>query len=53
MMNLTLKRLEAPGSGKVWGVGAGGYIPVETVGRGGMRCGTVKGWTVRGIKSGV
>jgi hypothetical protein len=45
MMDLTLKRLEAPGNLEVrWGVG--GDIPVDTgVWGGGMGCGTVNGWT--------
>jgi hypothetical protein len=53
-MHLTLKRLEASGSREVlvgWGVG-GGDILVE-IGGGGMGCGTVNGWTQRGIKSGL
>jgi len=55
-MHLTLKRLEAPGSLEVWWGGWDGDILVEMrVGGwgGGMGYGTVRGWTRRGIKSGV
>jgi hypothetical protein len=58
--HLTLKRLEAPESGRSGGVwGKGGEVlrgwrhPREDGGVRGMRCGTVKGWTRRGIKSGL
>jgi hypothetical protein len=51
-MHLTLKRLEAPGSGEVWclGLGAGAGILREARG-GDMGCGTVRGQTGRRIKS--
>jgi len=51
-MHLTLKRLEAPGSLEVWW---GGDLLLETGSGqgGGMGCGTVRGWTGSGIKSGV
>jgi len=51
-MHLTLKRLEAPGSLEVWWGGWGGDIIVESGdgAGGGMGCGTVGGWTRRGIK---
>ncbi|KRY62928.1 hypothetical protein T4D_14887 [Trichinella pseudospiralis] len=45
-MHLTLKRLEAPESLEVWWSGGQEY-------RGGIGCGSVEGWTRRGIKSGV
>jgi hypothetical protein len=47
-MHLNLKRLEAPASGEVWwGWGGGGNTLVE-IGGGGMRFGTVRGWTGKG-----
>jgi hypothetical protein len=57
-MHLTLKRLEGLGSLKVWwgeGCGVeGGNILLETrEWGGGMECGTVGGWTRRGIKSAI
>jgi hypothetical protein len=54
-MHLTLKRLEAPGSLEVWWVGVGGrdILVVTEVWGGGMGCGTVRGWTGKGIKPGV
>jgi hypothetical protein len=52
---LTLKRLEAPGSGEVWWGGGGevgaGNIILEIVGR--RRYGIVRGQTERGIKNGL
>jgi hypothetical protein len=46
MMNLTLKRLEAPGSLEVRTVGVGWAHPYgDRVGwRGDVRCGAVRGW---------
>jgi hypothetical protein len=53
-MHLTLKSLEATQGLELWWGGSGedGDIVLET-GRygGGMECGTVRGWTRRGIKS--
>jgi hypothetical protein len=52
-MHLTLKRLKASGSRKVWwgGEWGGGEILMETGTGGGMGNRTVRGWTGRGIKS--
>jgi hypothetical protein len=47
-MHLTLKRLEAPGSGRSGGVGVGVWGHHHGEGGGG---GTVRGCTGRGIKS--
>jgi hypothetical protein len=54
-VHLTLKRLEATGSREVWwsGVGWWGYPLGDGCVRGGMGCGTVRGWNRRGIKSGL
>jgi hypothetical protein len=53
-MQLTLKRLNALGSLEVWWGGhVGGDILTETGLGAGMGCGRVRGWTGRGIKSGV
>jgi hypothetical protein len=53
-MHLTLKRLEAAGSLDIWWVRVEMRHPCEDRGQGGgMGCGKVRGWTERGIKSGV
>jgi hypothetical protein len=55
-MYLTLNRLEGPGSLEIWWGGGclGEDILMETGEEGGvMGCGTVRGWTRRGITSGV
>jgi hypothetical protein len=55
-MHLTLKRLGTPRTGKVWWHGEGWRswdILVETGCVGYMGCGTVRGWTLRELKSGV
>jgi hypothetical protein len=49
-MHLTLKRLEASWSLKVWW---GGNILVEMGQGGGMGCGRVRVWTRREVKSGM
>ena len=55
-MYLSLKKLEAPGSLRSGGMGAEGWgHPQGEGGQGGgdMGCETVRGWTRRGIKSGM
>ena len=55
-MHLFFERLEVPWSRKVaWGEGWGrwGHPHGDGVGGGGMGCGTVRGWTRRGIKPGL
>jgi hypothetical protein len=49
-MHLTLERLGASGSGEVWW-SRGREIFLEMGGGGDVGCGTVGGWTRRGIKS--
>jgi hypothetical protein len=56
MIHLALKRLEAPGSGEVWWDEGWEWRrghPHGDWGREDMGCGTVRGWTRKGIKSGL
>jgi hypothetical protein len=52
-VHLTPKRLEAPGSGEVWWSRGCSRRTLLEKGERGMGCRRIRGWTGKGIKSGV